>query len=144
MLDFLRIDPLAAYNFHVRLGVLEFGFSKASGLQREAEPVTYQEGGLNDRVHVLPGQVKNCGTLHLERGAYAGEYFPFYLVGEKLSIPLRLELWNEANSMFAGKVYTLVGLVVKKFEAGEMDAAQNVLLIDRFDLSYEYMYISPG
>lgn len=143
MLDSLRIDPLAAYNFHVRLGVLEFGFTKASGLRREAEPVTYQEGGLNDRVHVLPGPVKNCGTLHLERGAYAGEYFPFYLVGEKLSVPLRLEIWNEANSKFGGKVYTLTGLVVKKFEAGEMDASQNVLLIDRFDLNYEYMYVSP-
>lgn len=143
MLDSLRIDPLAAYNFHIRLGVLELGFSKASGLRREAEPVTYREGGLNDRVHVLPGPVKNCGTLHLERGAYAGEYFPFYLVGEKLSVPLRLEIWNEANSMFGGKVYTLTGLVVKKFEVGEMDASQNVLLIDRFDLDYEYMYISP-
>lgn len=143
MSDILRIDPLAAYNFHIRLGALEFGFAKASGLRREAEPVTYQEGGLNDRVHVLPGPVKSCGTLHLERGAYAGEYFPFYLVGEKLSIPLRLEIWNEANSMFGGKVYTLTGLVVKKFEVGELDASQNILLIDRFDLNYEYMYVSP-
>lgn len=73
MLNLLHQDPLSAYNFHVRLGPLEFGFSKASGLQREAEPVTYQEGGLNDRIHVLPGPVKNCGTLRLERGAYAGE-----------------------------------------------------------------------
>ena len=143
MLELLRHDPLSAYNFHVRLGVMEFGFSRASGLQRESEPVTYQEGGLNDRVHVLPGPVKNCGTLHLERGAYAGEYFPFYLVGEKLAVPLRLEIWNEANSMLGGKVYTMTGLVVKKFEVGEMDAAQNTLLIDRFDISYEYMSVSP-
>ena len=143
MSGLLHIDPLAAYNFHVRLGVLEFGFSKVSGLQREAEPVTYQEGGLNDRVHVLPGPVKSSGTLRLERGAYAGEYFPFYLVGEKLSVPLRLEIWNEANSMFGGKVYTLMGLVVRKFAVGEMDASQNKLLIDQFDLSYEYMYVSP-
>lgn len=143
MLNLLYQDPLSAYNFHVRLGPLEFGFSKASGLQREAEPVTYQEGGLNDRIHVLPGPVKNCGTLRLERGAYAGEYLPFYLVGEKLTVPLRLEIWNEANSMLGGKVYTLVGLVVKRFEVGEMDAAQNTLLIDRFDINYEYMYISP-
>lgn len=142
MHDPLRKDPLTAYNFHIHLGTLEFGFSKVSGLQREAEPVTYQEGGLNDRVHVLPGPVKNCGTLHLERGAYAGEDFPFYLVGERLSVPLRLEIWNEANSKFGGKVYTLAGLVVKKFEAGELDAVQNVLLIDRFDLSYEYLHIS--
>lgn len=144
MVNLLRQDPLSAYNFHVRLGLLEFGFSRASGLQRQAEPVTYQEGGLNDRVHVLPGPVKTCGTLSLERGAYAGEYFPFYLVGEKLTVPLRLEIWNPANSMLAGKVYTLVGLVVKTFRVGDMDAARSALLIDRFDIDYEYMYISPA
>lgn len=144
MLELLRQDPLSAYNFHVRIGLLEFGFTKASGLQREAEPVTYREGGLNDRIHVLPGPVKSCGTLRLERGAYAGESFPFYLVGEKLTVPLRLEIWNEANSMLGGKVYTLVGLVVKKFEVGDMDASQNTLLIDRFDISYEYMHVSPA
>ncbi len=143
MLNLLHQNPLSSYNFHVRLGVFEFGFSKVSGLQRETEPFTYQEGGLNDRIHVLPGPVKNCGTLRLERGAYAGEYFPFYLVGEKLTVPLRLEIWNEANSMLGGKVYTLVGLVVKKFEVGDMDAMQNTLLIDRFELNYESMYISP-
>ncbi len=143
MLQLLRGDPLTAYNFHVRIGVMEFGFSKASGLQRQADPILYQEGGLNDRVHVLPGPVKKCGTLHLERGVYAGEYFPFYLVGERLAVPLRLEIWNQANSMLGGKVYTLTGLVVEKFEVGEMDATHSNLLIDRFDLNYEYLYVSP-
>ena len=144
MAEAQRTDPLAAYNFHVLIGDKEFGFSKVSGLQRESEPFTYQEGGLNDRVHVLPGPTKSCGTLHMERGAYAGEYFPFYLVGEKLSVPLRLEIWNEANTKIGKKIYTLSGLVVKKFEAGEMDASQNALLIDRFDLSYEYMGIATS
>lgn len=144
MAETQRTDPLAAYNFHVRIGDMEFGFSKVSGLQRESEPFTYQEGGLNDRVHVLPGPVKNCGTLHMERGAYAGEDFPFYLVGQKLSAALRLEIWNEANSKLGNKIYTLTGLVIKKFEAGELDATQNTLLIDRFDLSYEHMGIATS
>lgn len=142
MLELLCNGPLSAYNFHVRVGLLEFGFSKASGLQRESKPITYQEGGLNDRIHVLPGPVSNCGTLRLERGAYAGENFPFYLVGEKLAVPLRLEIWNEANSLPGGKVYTLTGLIVRKFEVGEMDAVRNMLLIDRFDIDYEYMHVS--
>ena len=53
------MDPLAAYQFHVRLGLLEFGFSRVSGLQQSRETITYQEGGLNDRVHVLPGPTKS-------------------------------------------------------------------------------------
>ena len=70
------MDPLAAYTFRVFLGVMEFGFSKVSGLGREAETTVYQEGGVNDRVHVLRAPVKTPGTLRMERGAYAGEFSP--------------------------------------------------------------------
>lgn len=140
------MDPLAAYNFHVTIQEKEFGFSKISGLQRTRENFIYQEGGLNDRVHVLPGPVKSCGTICLERGAYFGEYFPFYLTGERLGWPMRVELWSfSAESKYQlGKAYTLTGLVVKKWEAGELDALQNTLLIDRFELDYEYMEISTS
>lgn len=137
------MDPLAAYTFHVWVGETEFGFSKLSGVQREAEATTYQEGGLNDRVHVLPGPVRNCGTIRLERGAYAGEYFPFYLAGERLA-SMRIEVWSSdsGDGKKTGKIYTLSGLVVKKWEAGELDALQNAVLIDRFELNYEYLSVS--
>ncbi len=142
MAELITREPLAAYDFHVWIGEKEFGFARVSGLARESEPFTYQEGGVNDRVHLLPGPVKNSGTLRLERGVYAGELFPFYLVGERLKAAARLEIWGEANAAAAGKIYTLTGLVVKKFEVGEMDAMQNALLIDRFELGYEAMRVA--
>lgn len=137
------MDPLAAYQFHVRIGLLEFGFSRVSGLQQSRETITYQEGGLNDRVHVLPGPTKSCGTIRLERGVYFGEYVPLYLVGERLKDPMRVELWTTfAPIPLLGKVYTLTGLVVKHWEVGELNALQNALVIDRFDLDYESMQVS--
>lgn len=136
------MDPLAAYTFHVFLDVQEFGFSKISGLGRESEPVIYQEGGLNDRAHVLRGPVKNCGVLRMERGVYAGENFPFYLAGERLKLPMRIEIRPPGGARLPGKIYTLTGLVVKKWEAGELDAMQNTILIDRFELDYEYLDVS--
>lgn len=135
------VEPMAAYAFRVLIGTSEFGFSKISGLGRRAEGFTYQEGGLNDRVHVLPGPVKRCGTVRLERGAYAGEYFPFYLAGERLAEPMRIEA-RAAGEQALGKVYTLTGLVVKAWEAGELDALQNSILIDRFELDYEALHLS--
>lgn len=87
------MEPLAAYRFHIRVGEHEFGFSRISGLQRASETFRYQEGGLNDRVHILPGPARNSGVLRLERGAYFGEYFPFYLAGERLSCPVTVEVW---------------------------------------------------
>lgn len=137
------MDPLAAYTFHVWLGTLEFGFSKVSGLGREAETTIYQEGGINDRVHVLRGPVKNPGVLRMERGAYAGEYFPFYLAGERLSRPMRVEVRSPEGLHLLGKFYTLTGLVVTKWEAGDLDAMQNTLLIDKFELNYEHLLITP-
>lgn len=137
------MDPLASFTFHVWLGPLEFGFSKVSGLGREAETTIYQEGGVNDRVHVLRGPVKAPGTLRMERGAYAGEYFPFYLAGERLFQPMRIEVRSPEGLHLLGKFYTLTGLVVKKWEAGELDAQENKILIDRFELNYEHMLVTP-
>lgn len=137
----MPMDPLAAYAFHVLIGTSEFGFSKVSGLGRRAESFTYQEGGLNDRVHVLPGPVKRCGAVRLERGAYAGEYFPFYLAGERLAESMRIEA-RPPGGQAQGKVYTLTGLVVTAWEAGELDALQNSILIDRFELDYEALHLS--
>lgn len=137
-------SPLAAFRFRVMLGEIAFGFSKISGLQRERPTVTYQEGGLNDQVHVFPGPVQNCGTVRLERGAYAGESFPFYLTGERLLLPMRVEVWNPLNWNKIDKCYTLTGLIVKKWEAGELDALANTLLIDRFELDYEYLSITQS
>lgn len=141
MAIFARGDPLTAFMFRVRLGVMEFGFSKVSGLQREIETVTYREGGLNDQVHIFPGAVKNGGTVHLERGSYAGEYFPFYFVGERLLVPMFIEIYCPSARWKVDKLYVLYGLVVKKWETGELDAAQNALLIDRFELSYENLAV---
>lgn len=133
-------DPLPAYNFRVWLGNHEFGFSKVSGLSRESEPFTYQEGGVNDRVHVLPGPTKNCGTVRLERGIYKGGSLPFYAVGVKLSASMRIEIWNDDAPSESAKAFMLSGLVIKKWEVGDLDAQTNALLIDRFELSYEFMY----
>lgn len=140
----VRGDPLSAFLFRVWIDNEEFGFSKISGLQREIETVTYQEGGLNGQVHVFPGSVKNGGTVHLERGSYAGEQFPFYLVGERLEKPMRIEIYSPFDQGKIDKAYTLQGLVVKKWEAGELDAMQNALHIDRFELSYEYLEVSTA
>lgn len=140
----VRGDPLSAFLFRVCIGKEEFGFSKISGLQREIETVTYKEGGLNSQVHVFPGAVRSGGIVHLERGSYAGEQFPFYLVGERLKEPMYIEIYNPFNRSVIDKSYILQGLVVQKWEAGELDAMQNALHIDRFELSYEYLEVSTA
>lgn len=127
--------PLSGCAFRVSVCGAELGFSKISGVQRETELLTYQEGGLNDRVHTFAAPCKAERVLRLEKGVYEGAGHPFYLVGERLSDALRLEVLDGAGAI--QKTYTLCGVTVKKWEVGELDAAQSALLIDRFELSYE-------
>lgn len=137
------MEPLAAYQFHIRVGEHEFGFSRISGLQREGETFRYQEGGRNERVHILAGPARYGGVLRLERGAYFGEYFPIYLEGERLGCPVTVEVWAGQPETKPAKVYTLTEVVVKKWEVGDLDAMQNAILIDRFELSYENIAVEP-
>ncbi len=51
-----RLDPYMAFNFLVEIeGLLVGGFSEVSGLESSIEVEEYREGGLNSRVHRLPG-----------------------------------------------------------------------------------------
>ena len=52
-----RIDPYGKFRFKVEVdGVTLAHFQSVSGLTHEIEVLTYQEGGVNDRQHKLPGQ----------------------------------------------------------------------------------------
>lgn len=135
-------DPLSAFRFRVNMEKQEYGFSKLSGLQQERPTTVYQEGGLNDCVHIFPGPAKACGTVRLERGVYAGQELPFYLAGERLPKHMTIVIWNGSDRTKAEKCYRLSGLVVKKWEVGELDALHNTLLIDRFELDYESLSIT--
>lgn len=57
---------------------------------------------------------------------------------------MRIEVWKQDNPLYGGKVFTLDGLVIKRWEVGDLDAQQNALLIDRFELSYEDMFLTQS
>ena len=71
---FLNPDPLLDFRFHVEIdGLLFAGFSEASGLSVEITTDEYNEGGVNEFVHVLPKTVKyqnivlKQGILHSKK-----------------------------------------------------------------------------
>ncbi len=54
-----RDDPLLSFRFHAEIdGLLFAGFSDVSGLNVEIETERYQEGGVNNYVHILPKNAK--------------------------------------------------------------------------------------
>lgn len=128
-------DPLPGYRFNVFLNETVMGFQKVTGIRREIETEVYREGGLNTMVHVFP---KACGgerVLRMERGAYGGMGHPFCMVGERLKGNLSLMVLDNQGAPV--KKFLFMGLLVKRWEVGELSAEQNTLLIDCFEVCYE-------
>jgi phage tail-like protein len=74
-----RIDPFAAFKFHVEIGdVTEAYFSECSGLDISTEVFEYREGGLNEYSHKLPGRTI-MSNVTLKRGfALSNELFQWF------------------------------------------------------------------
>ena len=64
----VRFDPYRDFNFWVEIeGLIVAGFSEVSGLRMEVEVEVYNEGGLNEYPHQLPGRVRQ-NSLTLKHG----------------------------------------------------------------------------
>lgn len=63
-----KTDPFMSYRFKVEIdGITSAGASEVTGLQLETETETYEEGGTNDFVHILPKRTKYQHII-LKRG----------------------------------------------------------------------------
>lgn len=61
-------SPYAQFNFEILIdGESVAGFSEVSGIAMQLETVEYQEGGVDEYVHQLPGQFAHA-NLVLQRG----------------------------------------------------------------------------
>ena len=74
-----RVDPFAICKFHVEMGdIKEAAFAECSGLETTTDVFEYQEGGLNEYSHKLPGRFK-LSNVTLKRGfAKSNELYNWY------------------------------------------------------------------
>ena len=74
-----RVDPFATFEFHIEVGgIEEAAFDECNGLEISTEIFEYQEGGLNEYAHKLPGRTKHS-NITLKRGfAISNELYNWY------------------------------------------------------------------
>src|SRR5215213_3608245 len=61
-------DPSPSFRFHVEIhGINVARFAECSGIEFEQETFDYKEGGVNSRIHRLPGRFK-FANLTLKKG----------------------------------------------------------------------------
>jgi phage tail-like protein len=75
-------DPAQGFRFYVEIrGVYVAEFLECSGISMEREVKTFEEGGVNDFVHQLPGRVK-YGNITLKRGiTYSRDLWDWFQEG---------------------------------------------------------------
>ena len=139
-----RVDPFATLRFHVEIeGIEEAGFTECSGLQVETEVFSYEEGGLNNTVHQLPGRSK-FSNITLKRGVTnSNELWDWYykvITGDvkrkNVSVVLygcdysEVMRWNLANAF-------PVKWVGPNFVSGENNAS-----VETLELAHEGIEVS--
>ena len=108
-----RVDPFATFKFVVEVeNIVGAEFTECSGLDVTVDVFEYQEGGLNEYSHKLPGKIK-YSNVTLKRGfATRNELYKWYeemknnlLAGDKVSRrPVAIILrstatWDESEIM---------------------------------------------
>lgn len=75
-------DPVLAFKFWIELeSIIVAEFTECSGLSIEREVETVKEGGVNDRLHVLPGRSK-YSNITLKHGIiHSKEMWDWYQEG---------------------------------------------------------------
>ena len=134
------IDALVGFRFVLSIGSLEMGYKSISGISRKVETHTYQEGGVNDGVHIFAKPVASEGVLTLEKGAIKGVKHPFYMPGEPIEQPLVLIVKDHLGN--PAKTYTFSGCMTKSWSVSDFDASRNEVLIDKFEITYSRFIVS--
>ena len=124
----VRFDPAPAYLFTIELGGILAGlFTECSGLEVERDIEKYEEGGVNNYVHKLPGRVK-FDNIVLKRGlGLSMALWDWFSVGmydfnvQRINFSI---IQGAPGHNFASAVASAVGLASSQ---GSDSAAQNIV-----------------
>jgi len=133
-------SPYADYNFLVELdGSTVAGFRDVSGVNMELQTVEYQEGGVNDHVHQLPGQFAHANVA-LQRGLSKDttfwEWVQTVMSGEleKRTVVVKMKTEFQGDSLWG---WEFANAYPVKWSGPDLTTGQNGMAIETVELAYE-------
>src|SRR5262245_46804745 len=134
-----RNDPLASFNFIVKIENMELGFSEVGGLSTETNIIEYREGSEEPHMRKIAGQAK-FANINLKRGY----------------TPNGKDLWNWRKSVLDGKTQRKGGTITlldegrkpalvwefreawpSKWNGPAMNAKNNDIAIEEMEMAVE-------
>jgi phage tail-like protein len=142
-----RFDSPPTYKYGVEIeGTLMAGFTSCSGLGVTRETKEVEEGGINDRVHILPGRIK-YDKLTLKRGVtystYLWDWFhEGYLNGKVKRRNMTLYLYG-VNGL-ALKQWNILEAYPVKWSGSEFRSDSQEVAIETVEFVHEGFEVSNG
>ncbi|MGV8136591.1 MAG: phage tail protein [Mangrovibacterium sp.] len=141
--------PPAGFHFRVVFsGIgeedIDSRFQSVSGLSMEMETESRKEGGENRYEHVLPVRAK-FAPLVLKRGLIRNSELlkkwcsNAFLLLDMKPVDLTISLLNEEHVPLI--TWSVKHAIPKKWNLTDLNAEQNALAIETFELSYHYFSI---
>ena len=136
-----RVDPYITCYFSVEIeGIQEAFFRECSGLESEIEVLPYEEGGVNDHPHKLPGRAKFPNVI-LKRGVTDSkdlwEWFSSGIKGKIERKTVHIILCDAKSEEV--RRWTFEGAYPIKWTGPSLNANENAVAIETLELAHEGM-----
>jgi phage tail-like protein len=133
-----RDDPFASFNFLVKIGSIEAGFSECSGITMETDPIEYRNGNEDITVRKLPG-LKKFGNITFKRGFTKDmalwEWRKQVLDGKTVRREGSITLLNEART--ASLVWDFYEAWPRKLDGPTFNGKNNEVAIESLEIVCE-------
>jgi phage tail-like protein len=139
-----RIDPYINSRFHVEIqGIQEAFFRECSGLEAETEVLSYEEGGMNDHPHKLPGRTK-FPNVSLKRGMTDSktlwEWYSKVIDGKIERKNVSIVLYDQQGSEV--KRWSFERAYPTKWVGPGIKSDENAIAIETLEMVHEGMKLS--
>lgn len=133
--------PVGSFHFGIEIdGIFEGSFLRVTGIASEIEVEEYKEGGMNHFVHYMPVRVKYSNII-LEKGVTKSKellkWFNQVKEGIMNKKNFSIVLWNNGGEII--RRWNFQNGYPIKWEASDLDAMGNSILIEKIELTHEGM-----
>ncbi len=142
-----RTDPAPSFKYGVKIeDNLIAGFTSCSGLEVTRETKEVVEGGINDHVHVLPGQLKH-GRLILKDGQVFSSFMwdwlheGMYDVKVK-RLPITIILYSVEGT--PARTWTVKDAYPVKWSASDLKSDSNEAAIETVEFAHSGLAFVQG
>jgi phage tail-like protein len=140
-----QLDPVVGHQFTVQvMGEEKEGagarFTECSGLSVERTVVQYEEGGVNDHVHILPGRIKYTNIV-LKHGVTLKSGWLWKWCQEGL-YDGKVQLRNVSIVLFNSfhlpiRLWNVNGAYPVKWSGPDLNSANSQVMIETLELAHQ-------